>query len=127
MSRLDPPRPPVTQRLVLIVTAMAAMGVVLLAIQHTSTKRAATAARVPEAIDVEAGDPIASEAMVFRTRPGMLAVEPDSRRRPDAHPGEPAGKEHLLVGGQHRVAGVKQLQEFPHQRAMGGDGFIHEV
>lgn len=86
MSHQDPPRPPVSQRLVVIATAVLAMGVVLAAIERTSARRAAEATSVPGVITADADDPIASEAMVFRTRPGMLAVEPDARRRPDAHP-----------------------------------------
>lgn len=85
MSPRDP-LPPVAQRLIVIGTAVIAMAIVLLAIQRTSARRAAQASPVPEVVEVLADDAIASEALVFRTRPGMLAVEPDSRRRPDAHP-----------------------------------------
>lgn len=86
MSRQDSPRPPVSQRLVVIGTAVVAMGVVLLAIQRTAARQAVEVTRAPEAIKAQTDDPIVTEAMVFRTRPGMLAVNPDSRRRPDAHP-----------------------------------------
>jgi cytochrome c-type protein NapB len=85
VSHQDPLRAPLSQRLIVIVTAVVAMGVVLLAIQRASARRPVEVPRAREAI-VAPDDPIASEAMVFRTRPGMLAVEPDSRRRPDAHP-----------------------------------------
>jgi cytochrome c-type protein NapB len=86
VSRQDPFRTPVSQRLIVIGTAVVAMGIVLLAIQRTSARQAVAVPPAPEAIVVQADDPIVSEAMVFRTRPGMLAVQPDSRRRPDAHP-----------------------------------------
>ncbi|HEX6941320.1 MAG TPA: hypothetical protein VF128_00255 [Gemmatimonadaceae bacterium] len=86
MSRRDPSRAALAQRLIVIATAVVAMGVVLLAIQRASARRPAALTRAPEATSAPPDDPIASEAMVFRTRPGMLAVEPDTRRRPDAHP-----------------------------------------
>jgi len=86
VSHQDPSRTPVSQRLIVIGTAVIAMGIVLLAIQRTSARRAVEVTRAPEATVIQADDPIVSEAMVCRTRPGMLAVEPDSRRRPDAHP-----------------------------------------
>lgn len=86
MSPRDPPRPPLSQRLIVIGTAVVAMGIVLLAIQRTSARRAAEVLPAPDAVVVPVDDPIVFEAMVFRTRPGMLAVEPDARRRPDAHP-----------------------------------------
>lgn len=86
MSRHDPPSPPLSQRLIVIGTAVVAMGIVLLAIQRTSARRAAEVSPASEVVSVQTDDPVVSEAMVFRTRPGMLAVEPDSRRRPDAHP-----------------------------------------
>jgi cytochrome c-type protein NapB len=71
---------------VVIGTAVVAMAIVLLAIQRVSSRQTTVAARAPEVTVEIVGAPIASEAMVFRTRPGMLAVEPDARRRPDAHP-----------------------------------------
>lgn len=86
MTREDAPRSPVSQRIAVILTAVVAMGVVLLAIERTTARKAVEAAPVPVVIAADTDDPIASEAMVFRTRPGMLAVEPDARRRPDAHP-----------------------------------------
>ena len=86
MIHQDQVRAPVSQRLVVIGTAVFAIGVVLAAIERSSSRQAAVAATAPVVIVAEASDPIAAEAMVFRTRPGMLAVEADARRRPDAHP-----------------------------------------
>ena len=87
MTRQESPRPPVSQRLIVIGTAVFAMGIVLFAIQRTSARRAADTTRAPEAARVvQADEPIGSEAMVFLTRPGTRAAEPDTRRRRDAHP-----------------------------------------
>ena len=75
-----------SQRLIVICTAVGAMGIVVLAIQRASTTPVGAATPALEAIETEAGDPVASEAFVFRTRPEMLAVEPDAGRRAEAHP-----------------------------------------
>jgi cytochrome c-type protein NapB len=85
VSRRDPSTAALAQRLIVIVTAVVAMGIVLLAIQRASVRQPVPVTSAREAI-VSGDDSIIAEAMVFRTRPGMLAVEPDSRRRPDAHP-----------------------------------------
>ena len=78
---------PIAQRLVLIVTAMAAMGIVLLAIQRSAAKRVVRTAIAPVVPTLLLPDEaIRAEAMVFRTRPGTRAAQPDARRRPDAHP-----------------------------------------
>ena len=86
MSRRDPPSSAVSQRLIVIGTAVVAMVIVLLAIQRTAARRSVEVTRAPESIEAQADEPIVTEAMVFRTRPGMLAVDPRMPRRPDAHP-----------------------------------------
>lgn len=85
MSRRDPPGSPVSQRLIVIGTAVVAMVIVLLAIQRTAARTTIEMAHAADAMEPQ-DDPIVTEAMVFRTRPGMLAVDPRSPRRPDAHP-----------------------------------------
>lgn len=92
MSRYEPPRSPLSQRLIVIGTAVFAIGVVLVAIQRATSKGGGAEPPAPldaielDAIELDAGAPIASEAMVFRTFPGKFALGPDTRRRPDAHP-----------------------------------------
>jgi cytochrome c-type protein NapB len=79
--------PSVTQRVMLIVMAVAAMGGMILTLQRAATQQAADDPRLSyEAMPVRAGDPIASEAGVFLNRPGTQAMDPDTRRRADAHP-----------------------------------------
>jgi cytochrome c-type protein NapB len=80
VSRDEPPHSPLSQRLIVIGTAIFAIGVVLLAIQRASSKRVALSPVVLEAIDLKADNPIVSEALVFRTVPGTLASDPDTRR-----------------------------------------------
>ena len=86
VSRQDSARPTVAQRLILIGVAVTAIATVLLAIQRASSRTPVVGlvleAHAPERVE----GPVAAEAGVFRTRPGMLSVEPDARRRPDAHP-----------------------------------------
>ena len=86
MSRNEPSGSSVAQRLIVIGSAVVAMAIVLLAIQYTAARKTTAMAYAPDAIEPWADDPIATEAMVFRTRPGMLAVDPGSSRRADAHP-----------------------------------------
>jgi cytochrome c-type protein NapB len=76
----------VSQRVVVILTAVGAMGIVLLAIQRSTQQRAVETPPVVASMPVPPDEPIASEAMVFRNHPGTQAAEPDTRRRPDAHP-----------------------------------------
>jgi cytochrome c-type protein NapB len=85
VNRRDPYRP-LSQRLVVIGTGVVSMVIVLLAIQRTTARNAVEATRAPVSIEASPDAPIMTEAMVFRTRPGMLAVNPPSSRRPDAHP-----------------------------------------
>lgn len=99
MSRRDPFRrdvrspeasgpggPPLRHRVALIVAAAVSLAGAGLAVQRASTRRATDEARAPEAVPAVPGAPIAHEAEVFRTRPGAQAVEPDARRRDEAHP-----------------------------------------
>ena len=85
MSQRDPSRP-LSQRLVVIGTALVSMVIVLAAIQRTTARSAVSITRAPDSVATAPDDPIVTEAMVFRTRPGMLSVNPLSPRRPDAHP-----------------------------------------
>jgi cytochrome c-type protein NapB len=69
-----------------IIVAVFAMVVVVLAIQRASARQRVAVPSLSERVVAPADDPIGFESMMFRTRPGMLSVEPDARRRPDAHP-----------------------------------------
>lgn len=85
MTRREVRLPPLSQRLVLIAAAMAAMGIVLLAIERASVRRGMPAA-AGAVEDATAHSRAIPDAEVFRTTPGMLAAGWDARRRPDAHP-----------------------------------------
>lgn len=86
MSPHERPPTPLSQRLIVIGTAVLAIGVVLLAILRASDSGRAEPPVTLEVMEIEASAPIVSEAMVFRTVPAKLALEPDTRRRPNAHP-----------------------------------------
>jgi cytochrome c-type protein NapB len=73
------------QRVVLAASATAAMSAAIFAIHRASATRRAAAASYEVAV-VMAGPPIAAEAGAFRMHPGMEAVPPESRRRPNANP-----------------------------------------
>jgi nitrate reductase cytochrome c-type subunit len=73
-------------RLALIGMAAAAMGVALWTLLRTASDDVAAASRHSELVPSETGPPVAAEWQVFRTRPGMLALEPVIRRRGNAHP-----------------------------------------
>lgn len=81
-----PGGPPLRHRVALIVAAVLSLAGAGLAVQRASARRDADQVRVPEAEPAVPGAPIAHEAEVFRTRPGAQAVEPDARRRDEAHP-----------------------------------------
>ena len=66
---------------------IAAMVVVIAGIQWLVSGNAAAAARqLPARAPARVGDPISEEALVFRTRPGVLAVDTGAIRHPEAHP-----------------------------------------
>jgi nitrate reductase (cytochrome), electron transfer subunit len=66
-----------------IVTAVAAM---IVAAKRAPTHGRAVPAPLPVSIPVAPAEPIAAEAQVFRTTPGMMAIEPEARREREAHP-----------------------------------------
>lgn len=87
MNPREPQLPPVSQRLVLIASAMVAMGVVLLAILRVSTRGDGAPRETAMALDGP-GALLSSDVGVVRTEAwaGQLAVPPEAPRRPDAHP-----------------------------------------
>lgn len=81
------PRPAVLVMSALLVVSLAvAVAATLAAVRRAYTARLERppAAAVP--LLAPPGEPIASEAGVFRTRPAMLAIEPDDPRARTAHP-----------------------------------------
>jgi cytochrome c-type protein NapB len=74
----------VIQRVVLIISAMVAMGGAIQVMQRSAVPVGVD--REPAGTPISTGPAIPSEAAVFRSRPGMFAVDADARRRPDAHP-----------------------------------------
>ncbi|HEX9564208.1 MAG TPA: hypothetical protein VF981_09560 [Gemmatimonadaceae bacterium] len=115
MTRSD--LPSIAQRVLLIGIAVAAMAGMLYSMQRASVAPGAEETGMAvEVIPVEAGEPIASESEVFRTRPGLQALASDTRRRPDAHPrnlatyrllrsypGAPPRVPHGLTGTEYRT------------------------
>lgn len=66
-----------------VVTATVA---VIVAVRRAPAPRRPGPAPVPVAVLAPPAEPIAAEAQVFRTRPGMMAIEPEARRERAAHP-----------------------------------------
>lgn len=65
------------------ITAVAAVGV---AMKRAAVRREHTPVPVAVRLLAAPGEPIQAEAQVFRTTPGMLAIEPAARRERSAHP-----------------------------------------
>lgn len=88
MKRQDPAGVGMPARVGMIVAALAAMAALILALDSAAASRDREAATAATAVALRpvAGEPIASEADVFRTRPGMLAADTGARRRTGAHP-----------------------------------------
>jgi nitrate reductase (cytochrome), electron transfer subunit len=74
------------QRLLLGTLAVAGIGLVLLASNRALTEHAAATTSTGVARITGTAHPIAEEALVFRTRPGDLAVDSRAPRRRNAHP-----------------------------------------
>ena len=70
----------------LIASVAAAVAAVTVAAKRPPPRRAAVSARPAVSVPVTSGVPIAAEAQVFRTTPGMLAIEPQTQRVREAHP-----------------------------------------
>ena len=108
--------------LALVVAAVAALGAAAgRRVPHLVTRASALSSVVRRAA---AGDPIPSEALVFRTRPGDLAIDTEAARRPQAHPrtlatyrglrafpGAPPRIPHGLTAGEYRTTGCRTCHE----------------
>lgn len=76
---------------VLIAIVLAASAVIAIAAVAVSAKRIASSrnkpqGEIPVSVESVAGEPIASEADVFRTYAGVLAIDPSSESRRGSHP-----------------------------------------
>ena len=103
-------------RVLAILAAAAAMGVLILVLDRTKDRRAAP--EQPLAVIIQpASEPIAAEALVFRTTTADLATDPTSSRRRPAHPrtmamyralraypGAPPRIPHGLTAEEYRLA-----------------------
>lgn len=95
--------------------------------EHVAVAMAAGPAereRVAVSILAAPAEPIAAEAQVFRTRPGMMAIEPEARRQREAHPrtlktfrylraypGAPPRIPHELTPDEFRTGACKTCHE----------------
>ncbi len=84
--RPDNPRPTgLALRIFLLGSAVTATAVVIVAVTRAPAARGPKPEPVPVAVLAPPAEPIAAEAQVFRTRPGMMAIEPEARRQRAAH------------------------------------------
>jgi cytochrome c-type protein NapB len=85
--RPDNPRPTgLALSLFLLGCAGTAVAAVIVAVKRVPAARGPEPEPVAVAILAPPAEPIAAEAQVFRTRPGMMAIEPEARREREAHP-----------------------------------------
>ena len=111
-------------RVFLIASAATAIGALVIAVDRVAAYRAARVETVPVGLVAAPLEPIASEAQVFRTRSGMLAIEPGlSPRRPAhprslatyralrAYPGAPPRIPHGLTETEFQTGGCKTCHE----------------
>ena len=108
----------------LLGAAITAAAAVIVAVTRAPARRAPEPEPVPVAILAPPAEPIAAEAQVFRTRPGMMAIEPETRRQREAHvrtlktwrylrayPGAPPRIPHGLTPNEYRTGGCKTCHE----------------
>lgn len=86
MTPSDPPRSGLALGLFLALSTLTAIAAVVHSLERPRLPRVTNAAPVAVAVLAPPKEPIADEAEVFRTRPDMLAIEPDARRERRAHP-----------------------------------------
>jgi cytochrome c-type protein NapB len=111
-------------RVFLIASAVTAIGALMIAAERLAAKRRATPQNPPVAMLASHGEPIAAEAQVFRTRAGMLAIDPTQGPRRAAHPrtlatyrslraypGAPPRIPHGLTPGEFQTGGCKTCHE----------------
>lgn len=72
--------------LFLIGSAATAVAALIVTAKRTPPRHDAGPAPLAVSTPVAAAEPIAAEAQVFRTTPGMMAIQPEARREREAHP-----------------------------------------
>lgn len=84
----SPRRPPIVRpmRLFLIASAATAIAAAIIAAARVPIHANAAPPNAPPVSNAPSDQPIAAEAGVFRTRSGVLAIDPASRRTRSAHP-----------------------------------------
>jgi cytochrome c-type protein NapB len=79
-------RAPVALPLFLLASVGVAVWAMVAATKKIPASRETKPTPLAVAAPVAPSEPIASEAQVFRTTPGMLAIQPETRREREAHP-----------------------------------------
>ena len=111
-------------RVFLVAAAATAVGAILTVVDRMAANSRSEPEAAPLAVAAPTGEPIFAEAQVFRTRAGMLAVEPTQRLRRDAHPrsmktyqslrafpGAPPRIPHGLTPTEFQTGGCKTCHE----------------
>lgn len=124
MSPETPRRTGLALPIFLLGAAVTATAAVIVAVTRAPARRPPEPEPVPVAILAPPAEPIAAEAQVFRTRPGMMAIEPETRRQREAHvrtlktwrylrayPGAPPRIPHGLTPNEYRTGGCKTCHE----------------
>ena len=120
----NPRRRGLVLRVFLLGSAVTATAAVIVAVKRAPAARGPEPEPVPVAVLAPPAEPIAAEAQVFRTRPGMMAIEPEVRRESEAHvrtletwrylrayPGAPPRIPHGLFPDEYRTGGCKTCHE----------------
>jgi cytochrome c-type protein NapB len=120
----NPRRRGLVLRIFLLGSAVTATAAVIVAVKRAPLARSPEPEPVPVAVLAPPAEPIAAEAQVFRTRPGMMAIEPEVRRQREAHvrtletwrylrayPGAPPRIPHGLSPDEYRTGGCKTCHE----------------
>jgi nitrate reductase cytochrome c-type subunit len=110
--------------ILLLGSAVTAIAAVIVALKRAPAPRGPEPEPVPVAVLAPPAEPIAAEAQVFRTRPGLMAIEPEARRQRTAHvrtletwrylrayPGAPPRIPHLLTPEEYRTDACKTCHE----------------
>ena len=108
----------------LLGSAATAVAGVVVAVKRAPPARSPEPEPVAVAILTSPAEPIAAEAQVFRTRPGMMAIEPETRRQRTAHvrtletwrylrayPGAPPRIPHGLTPDEYRTDACNTCHE----------------
>jgi cytochrome c-type protein NapB len=123
--RPDNPRPTgLALRIFLLGSAVTATAAVIVAVKRAPAALGPEPEPVAVAVLAPPAEPIAAEAQVFRTRPGMMAIEPEARRHRAAHvrtlktwrylrayPGAPPRIPHGLSPDEYRTDACKTCHE----------------